>query len=73
MVRLAMAERLLGLAPEDQQQMPVTPGMEAFGPSPGAEDMMAPPPPSPIAEREMRGGAAPPDFDKDNTELHRHG
>jgi len=76
MVRLAMAEKILGFAPDapQEQGIPVTPGMEAFGgPRSRGIDMHAAPPPDMHTEKLMRGGAVPPDFDKDNNELKRHG
>ncbi len=74
MVRLAIAEKILGIAPEEQQEenLPVTPGMEAFGgppPRQGPVDETFVPPPN--TDVFMRGKAAPPDFAKDNGELNR--
>lgn len=75
MVRLAMAEKVLGLAPEHGQDLPVTPGMRAYGrPPPGGvdtEELMTLHASDPRLEREMRGGAPAPNFEKDNAELTR--
>jgi len=76
MIRLAMAEKILGLAPEGGQDvMPVTPGMQAYGgPPPGmmaADELLSLHASNQRSEKEMRGKAAPPDFEKDNAELTR--
>ena len=79
MVRLAIAEKILGMSPEMSQEdsLPITPGMEAFGgppPRPGpVDEMYATPPIDMHTETLMRSRAKPPDFDRDNAELTRHG
>jgi len=78
MVRLAIAEKILGLEPEGGGgQMPVTPGMEAYGDVPSMPvppvDQMESIQADPHLDILMRGDARPPDFNKDNTELTRHG